>query len=123
MKKFLFLIVLLVAVGLTLMATCPEREAHMEAVKSVTTSVVNSEMDQSGIDGAIASIGTALGVNVVDAYLKNNLVIRDHTFYNVGTINYEGEPRIISVGIFNHVFTIDEETAREYIKEKVTPKL
>jgi len=123
MKKFLFLIVLLVAVGLTLMATCPEREAHMEAVKIVTTSVVNSEMDQSGIDGAIASIGTALGVNVVDAYLKNNLVIRDHTFYNVGTINYEGEPRIISVGIFNHVFTIDEETAREYIKEKVTPKL
>lgn len=123
MKKFLFLIVLLVAVGLTLMATCPEREAHMEAVKSVTTSVVNSEMDQSGIDGAIASIGTALGVNVVDAYLKNNLVIRDHTFYNVGTINYEGEPRIISVGIFNNVFTIDEETAREYIKEKVTPKL
>lgn len=123
MKKFLFLIVLLVAVGLTLMATCPEREAHMEAVKSVTTSVVNSEMDQSGIDGAIASIGTALGVNVVDAYLKNNLVIRDHTFYNVGTINYEGEPRIISVGIFNHVFTIDEETAREYIKEKVAPKL
>ena len=123
MKKFLFLIVLLVAVGLTLMTTCPEREAHMEAVKSVTTSVVNSEMDQSGIDGAIASIGTALGVNVVDAYLKNNLVIRDHTFYNVGTINYEGEPRIISVGIFNHVFTIDEETAREYIKEKVAPKL
>ena len=108
MKKLLFFIVFLVVVGVALVATCPDREAHKEAVKSVASAVVNAEMDQSGIDETLASIGTMLGVSAVDAYLNSSLIVRDHTFYNVGLINYKGEPRMVSVGVFNHVFTISE---------------
>lgn len=120
MKKFLFVLVLLVAVGLTLVATCPDRAAHHEALKSVASAVINSEMnDNYNLDSSVASIGTMLAINVVDSYLQANLVVRDKTFYNVGFVSYEGELRMISVGVFNHVFTVDEGTAREIIKGKI----
>ena len=122
MKKLLFLILLLIVIAGALVATCPDKEAHREAVKGVMAGVINSEMDQSKIEETMASIGTMLAVSAVDAYLKSNLVIRDHTFYNIGVISYRGEFRMVSVGVLNHVFTISEDDARKMIKENL-PKL
>ncbi len=51
------------------------------------------------------------------------LVVRDHTFYNIGTLNYEGVPRMVSVGVFNHVFTISEEDAKQLMKDRLKPQI
>ena len=40
MKKFLFLIILLAAAAVGLIATCPDRNAHQEAIKSVVSEVL-----------------------------------------------------------------------------------
>jgi hypothetical protein len=77
-------------------------------------------MNESKVETTMASIGTVLAVNVVEAYLKSNLIVRDYTFYNVGVITYKGDFRMVSVGVFNHVYTIDKETAREIIKDKLS---
>lgn len=119
MKKLLVLLLLLVVVGVALVATCPDREAHKEAVKGVASAVVNAEMSQRDVDETLASIGTMLGISAVDAYLNTNLVVRDHTFYNVGMLNYKGELRMVSVGVFNHVFTISEDEAKQFMKDKL----
>ena len=123
MKKFLFFIVLLAVLALVLIATCPDKAAHHEAIKSVMSEVINAEMDNSSIDESIASIGTVLAVNLVDSYLNSNLMVRDRTFYNVGVISYDGEFRMVSVGVLNHVFTVDKETAREFLKGKLKESL
>lgn len=122
MKKLLFLIVLLIAMAIGLVMTCPDRLAHYEALKGIASEVINAEMNESQVEETMASIGTVLAVNVVDAYLKSNLIVRDHTFYNVGVITYDGDFRMVSVGVFNHVFTIDKETARQIIKDKLSLK-
>lgn len=123
MKKFLVFLLMLVVIGGVLMATCPDRETHREAVKGVLSEVVNKEMDekasQNGIDGAMASIGTALAISAIDAYLGSNLILRDHTFYNVGVVSYEDDYRMVSVGILNHVFTISSDDARLLLKDKL----
>ena len=67
----------------------------------------------------LASISTMLTIDLADSYLKTNLIIRDHTFYNIGYVSYKGELKMISFGILNHVFTLDKENAREMMKEKV----
>lgn len=122
MKKLLFVIVLLIAIAIGLVMTCPDRSAHYEALKGIASEVINAEMNESQVEETMASIGTVLAVNVVDAYLKSNLIVRDHTFYNVGVITYDGDFRMVSVGVFNHVFTIDKETARQIIKDKLSLK-
>lgn len=119
MKKFLFFVVFLVAVALLLVATCPDREAHRESIKGVLSGAINKEMDQSHIEETMASIGTMLAVSAIDVYLNSNLVVRDHTFYNVGVISYKGEFRVVSVGILNHVFTVSEDDVREFIKKEI----
>ena len=121
MKKFLFLILFITVIGGVLIATCPDRHAHQEAIKSVVSEVVNAEVDQSNIfTTELASISTVLTMNMADSYLKTNLVVRDHTFYNIGYVNVKDEFRMISFGILNHVFTIDKETAREVMKDKMS---
>lgn len=120
MKKFLFLIVFLAVVAGALIATCPDRNAHLEAIKSVVSEVANEEMDKQSniLTTGLASISTMLTINIADSYLKSNLIIRDHTFYNIGYISYNDDLRMISFGILNHVFTLDKETAKEIMKEK-----
>lgn len=114
---------LLAVMALVLIATCPDRATHHEAIKSVMSEVINSEMDNSRLDENVASIGTMLAVNAVDSYLKSNLMVRDRTFYNVGVISYNGEFRMVSVGVLNHVFTVDKETAREFLRDKLNESL
>jgi hypothetical protein len=121
MKKFLFMIIFLAAAGLLLMVTCPDRTAHYEAIKGVVSEVVNSEVDKNNVFSTeLASISTMMAVNLTDSYLKNNLLLRDHILFNIGYIDYQGELRIVSFGILNHVFTIDKETAKEVIKDKLS---
>ena len=121
MKKFLFLILFITVIGGVLIATCPDRHAHQEAIKSVVSEVVNAEVDQSNIfTTELASISTVLTMNMADSYIKTNLVVREHTFYNIGYVNVKDEFRMISFGILNHVFTIDKETAREVMKDKMS---
>lgn len=120
MKKLLVLIIFLIVAGMVLMATCPDREAHRVAVKGVASAVVNAEMDQKGIDETIGAIGAMLGISAIDAYLSSNLIVRDHTFYNVGYVSYDGELRMVSVGVLNHVFTISEEDAKQIMKGKLS---
>ena len=121
MKKFLFLIILLAAAAVGLIATCPDRNAHQEAIKSVVSEVINDEMGKQSnvLTTELASISTMLTIDLADSYLKTNLIIRDHTFYNIGYVSYTGELKMISFGILNHVFTLDKENAREMMKEKV----
>ena len=97
-----------------------DRNAHLEAIKSVVSEVANEEMDKQSniLTTGLASISTMLTINIADSYLKSNLIIRDHTFYNIGYINYNDDLRMISFGILNHVFTLDKETAKEIMKEK-----
>jgi hypothetical protein len=119
MKKFLIIIGILVVLGLALIATCPDRDAHREAVKSVLSAAINAEMDQSNINETMAAISTMFAVSAIDSYLSSNLVVRDRTFYNVGVVSYEGDFHMVSVGVFNHVFTISEDDARQFVKERL----
>ena len=120
MKKFIFVILFLVALGVVLVATCPDRTAHREAIKGIISEVVNSEMNKNPLGSTeIISIGTVFTMDLVDAYLKSNLMIKDHTLFNIGYVTYKDDFKVVSFGILNHVFTIDEETARQLIKEKM----
>ena len=122
MKKLLFLIIFLAAVCVGLMVTCPDQTAHREAIKGVVSEVVNSEMSKKSPLSSleIISIGTVFTMDLVDVYLKSNLMVKDYTLFSLGYVTYKDDFRIVSCGILNHVFTIDEKKARLLIKEKMS---
>ena len=119
MKKFLIFIGIIAVVAIALMATTPDKQQHQEAIKSVFVSAVNAELRENHIDGAVGSIATAAAITGIDAFLNHSLIIRDHRFFNIGVIDYEGEFQMISVGAFNHVWTLNEDQVRQIIKKKM----
>ena len=119
MKKFLIFIVIIAAIAIALMATTPDKQQHHDTIKEVLSRAVNAELRDNNIAGAVASIGSVFAINAVDEFLNRSLLIRDHRFYNLGVIDYDGEFQMVSVGVFNHVYTFDENQARELIKTKI----
>jgi hypothetical protein len=119
MKKFLIFIGIIAVIAIALMATTPDKQQHHDTIKEVLSRAVNAELRNNNIDGAVASIGSVFAMNAVDEFLNRSLLIRDHRFYNIGVIDYDGEFQMVSVGVFNHVYTFDENQARELIKTKI----
>lgn len=119
MKKFLIFIGIIAAIAIALMATTPDKQQHHDTIKEVLSRAVNAEMRDNNIEGPVASIGSVFAMNAVDEFLNRSLLIRDHRFYNIGVIDYNGEFQMVSVGVFNHVYTFDEDQAREFIKTKI----
>lgn len=121
MKKFLIFLGIIAVVAVALMATTPDRQQHVDTIKSVMTGAVNAELRENNIDGPLGSIASAASTMAVDKYLSTNFLVRDHRFYSLGFIDYNNEFQMVSVGVFNHVYTLDEEQAREMIKKKLNP--
>lgn len=121
MKKFLIFLGIIAVVAVALMATTPDRQQHVYTIKSVMTGAVNAELRENNIDGPLGSIASAAATMAVDKYLSTNFLVRDHRFYSLGFIDYNNEFQMVSVGVFNHVYTLDEEQAREMIKKKLNP--
>jgi hypothetical protein len=119
MKKFLIFIGIIAAIAIALMATTPDKQQHHDTIKEVLSRAVNAELRDNNIEGPVASIGSVFAMNAVDEFLNRSLLIRDHRFYNIGVIDYNGEFQMVSVGVFNHVYTFDEDQAREFIKTKI----
>lgn len=120
MKKFLVFLGIIAVIAVALMATTPDRQQHVDTIKSVMKGAVNAELRDNKIDGPLASIASVAATKAVDQFLNTSFLVRDHKFYSLGFIDYNGEFQMVSVGIFNHVYTLDEDQAREMIKKKLS---
>ena len=121
MKKFLIFLGIIAIIAVALMATTPDRQQHVDTIKSIMAGAVNAELRENNIDGPLASIASVAATTAVNTYLNTSFVVRDHRFYSLGFIDYNNEFQMVSVGIFNHVYTLDEDQAREMIKKKLNP--
>ena len=121
MKKFLIFLGIIAIIAVALMVTTPDRQQHVDTIKSVMSGAVNAELRENNIDGPIASIASVAATTAVDRYLNTSFIVRDHRFYSLGFIDYNNEFQMVSVGIFNHVYTLNEDQAREMIKKKLNP--
>lgn len=121
MKKFLIFLGVIAIFAVALMATTPDRQQHADTIKSVMAGAVNAELRENNIDGPLASIASVAATTAVNTYLNTSFVVRDHRFYSLGFIDYNNEFQLVSVGVFNHVYTLNEDQAREMIKKKLNP--
>ena len=121
MKKFLIFLGIIAIIAVALMVTTPDRQQHVDTIKSVMSGAVNAELRENNIDGPLASIASVAATTAVDRYLNTSFIVRDHRFYSLGFIDYNNEFQMVSVGVFNHVYTLNEDQAREMIKKKLNP--
>ena len=120
MKKILItLAVLLVFAGVAVV-TCPDRDAHKDAIMAVVNDKISDELTAGGDKEAegIALFASSLGSGIANYVIDNRLTVRNHFVYSTGEIkNFNGENERVSVGVFGHVFTFSKEDLDKALKQ------
>lgn len=108
MKKGITFIVLILIVAVSVI-TCPSKEMHKDAIQTTLKNAITKDFDSSSnklADAFLMNIGSAL----TDFALDGTLTADNYFVCSVGKIGLtEEKQKVVSVGVFNHVFTISEE--------------
>ena len=119
MKKVITVLVLVALVCAVAVVTCPDKQAHQDAIMSVVNEKINDELqteeaDLQALSAWVGSLGSTLASSVVD----NRLTVKNHFLWSSGEFkDLEGNSSRVSVGVFGHVFTFDREDLDRAIEE------
>lgn len=116
MKGFLYTLLVLLALACVCVVSCPDKSAHSKALKELLNTVMTEELNkevETDEDAGWAMLGSMIGTGIGGLMIDNMLKVENYFVCSVGTMTFDGETKIVSVGIMNHVFTIPEDEARE----------
>lgn len=120
MKAVLYTILIIVILAGISAVTCPDREDHVNALENVLQRTIDKELSKSS-DSDDDLFGSALGSALVSSFgglfIDNMLMVDNYFICSIGTVSYGGETKVVSVGIFNHVFTASAEKLAEEASE------
>ena len=112
MKKLIKTILIIAIIGGVMLFTCPEEEKHVDKVTKELIHQAQTEVGANAEDSDVVEdilgdlIGGAVSEKLVRLYVENQLVVDDYAVVNVGKMSYKGEEHIVSIGAFNHVFSL-----------------
>lgn len=118
--------IIMVAVVLAAVVTCPDEQAHKNTLKSTINAALNEEIDQAcgnengGLAVLASAIGSAFGGWAVDVFVDNRVFVKNYFACSIGYATWEGETNIVSVGCFGHIFCTDKENILEAIDKEKT---
>jgi len=111
MKKILFLVIL-AAVVVGAVVTCPDKKAHKEALADTFAEYASYKIDENKDNGLSDVLNEGLkalrkvgGDKVVEATLSQFLEVDNYYVLSVGRLKQGSEKKLISIGLFGHVFT------------------
>ena len=120
MKGLIYTFLVLLGLACVCVVTCPDKSAHSEALKDLINTVMTEELNKSvetDEDAGWAMLGSMIGTGLGGLMIDNMLKVENYFVCSIGTITYENETNIVSVGILNHVFTASEEDVKENAKD------
>lgn len=111
MKKLLIILLVLLGIAAVAVVSCPDRQAHREAILAVVNDSIHEELKPSedDLDGVALLFGS-LGSRVAGYMLEDFLVTKNHFVCSTGALrDVDGSLRQVSFGVFGHVFTFHKE--------------
>lgn len=102
-KAILILLTILVVVFAFIM-TCPNKEDHQSAIANQVTEIIKS--DSVASTTGIGLLGTAVISKFVEAAVANMISVNNYFFFSLGTVKYNNEKVLVSIGVMHHVFCL-----------------
>ena len=115
MKKLIITLLILLGIGAVAVVTCPDRQAHKEAIMSVVNESINDELHTDDKDAqALSALFGSIGSSVAGYVIDNRLIVDNHFVYSTGVQkDFDGVDKQVSVGVFGHVFTFGKEDLKK----------
>ncbi len=117
MKKLL-VVIIIIAVAILMTQTLPDKKAHKRAMMKAVSEYVDEKAEENGFhSNVITNLGKSVvnfaAATAIDAKLKVN----NYYLFNTTSVRLKGEDKLLSIGLFGHVFTFDKEMLREALEE------
>ena len=120
MKTVLYILLVVLVFGVACIVTCPDQDVHTDALKNLLNETITAEMYKDVTteeDEVLAMLASMLGTGIGGLVIDNILNVDNYFVCSIGRIMYDGEERIVSVGLLNHVFTAGEENIMRMAEE------
>ena len=117
MKKFLIILLILLGICTVAAVTCPDKQAHKDAISAVMDEAVREAMISSGEDDGTAAFASLLFRGVIGGPIMDRfLTVKNYYLFNVCLVSsLNGESHVLSVGAFGHVFPVNKESYKDYL--------
>lgn len=114
MKSFFSILLIIVILSATCVVTCPDKEAHTDALMEVMTDMMEEEMGEEMTENALYLTLSSMAIGLGKMIVKNTMEVDNYFLFSVGKA---GE-NTVSVGVMNHVFTISKEELMKKMEEQ-----
>lgn len=104
MKSFFYLFFIVLIIGGVAALSCPDKEAHLKALNAKREAATQNETGN-----ALQNFATYVQNKLAGAILAPMLTVDNYLVCSVGTMTLGSETETLSIGLFNHVFVLDQE--------------
>lgn len=101
MKKLIVSLSLIFLVVL-LIATNPSKMTHKETIKNNALEVLEEKSEKNNIFDALLG---GMSSHFESTLIAQNLTVDNYFIFSLGKIKHDGENKVVSIGVLNHVFT------------------
>ena len=103
---------------LVLIFTCPNKQAHGEAIRYMVSTVLNEKLDDDMESNPLGVLGTMFMSKVLDEVVDSRLKVNNYFIFSTGELNFKGKTRTVSFGILGNVYTMGENDLRKNINDE-----
>ena len=122
MKKLIGLVIVVV-IAFVMAMTVPDKKAHKSAMMKAVKEYVDEEAANRGFaDNGLTRVGKNLVVKTIEEVLSNKLKVTNYFLFNTTHIEMKEKDKLLSVGMFGHVFTFDKEMLRDALEGSALEK-
>ena len=120
MKKKGFLsIIALVILALVMIATCPKEKDHKDAICLAINKAVDEKLGDSdlSLQGFVNFAGKWVIKQGANLFIDSYVTVENYGLLSIGRYTFNDRNSIISVGMFNHVFTFSKDDVLEEVEK------
>lgn len=124
MTKKVLTLIIVVAIGLVAVVTCPDKNAHEAAVMQKLNSAIsetikkNNDENTSTFEKGLMMLGSMFASKIAETAVSNSLNVNNYFVMSTGEVTFGDKTRTVSVGVFGHIFiTFDSKDIAEAIEK------
>ena len=122
MRNFLLFILIIVFISGFSVISCPDKEAHSEAIMENINELIDEEATKdvtNESEKALALLASSLVSGISNLVIDSRLSVNNYFLFSVGKVTFDGESKIVSVGLLNHVFTDINDNLKKEIEKRL----
>ena len=122
MRNFLLFTLIIVFISGFCVISCPDKEAHSEAIMENINELIDEEATKdvtNESEKALALLASSLVSGISNLVIDSRLSVDNYFLFSIGRVTFEGESRIVSIGMLNHVFTDINDNLKKEIEKRL----